>query len=160
MNCTPSFSRLCGPLLFVLLLLLCEIEGLGEVIWAVNCGGESHTDINGIRYQKDSHKLGIPSDFGKSLLIQRVSQQDQILYQTERYHVQNFAYEVPIAKEGSYVLVLKFSEVWFTQPDQKVISRWWWLTRYCNFSMGAKHLQSLYTTAVIHNYTLCAVSLH
>lgn len=95
--------------------------GLGEVIWAVNCGGEAHTDIQGITYQKDLLRVGVASDYGRSLqMIQRVLPQDQIVYQTERYHTTNFAYEVPINRDGEYVLVLKFCEVWFTEPNQKV----------------------------------------
>ena len=38
-----------------------------------------------------------------------------------RYDSQSFSYEVPITKDGDYALVLKFSEVWFTQPNQKVV---------------------------------------
>ena len=94
----------------------------GEVIWAVNCGGDSHVDEYGIAYMRDPlQRIGVASDFGRSLLIQRVSPSDQILYQTERYHTQSFTYEVPISREGDYVLVMKFCEVWFTQPNQKVI---------------------------------------
>lgn len=92
-----------------------------QVIWAVNCGGDAHVDVNGIKFQKDTLKEGTSSDYGRSLFIQRVTHQDQILYQTERYHTENFAYEVPITKDDNYVIVLKFSEVWFTQPNQKVL---------------------------------------
>lgn len=91
-----------------------------EVVWAVNCGGSAHTDVHGIRYQADPMKIGFASDYGKSLVIQRVVPQDQVLYQTERYHVSTFGYDVPISKDGDYVLVLKFSEVWFTAANQKV----------------------------------------
>ncbi|ESO97776.1 hypothetical protein LOTGIDRAFT_103588 [Lottia gigantea] len=91
-----------------------------EVAWAVNCGGSSHTDVHGIRYQADTLQIGFASDYGKSLLIQRVVPQDQILYQTERYHRSTFGYDIPVTKDGDYVLVLKFSEVWFTAPSQKV----------------------------------------
>jgi len=94
----------------------------GEVIWAVNCGGESHVDEYGIAYMRDPlQRTGVASDFGRSLMIQRVASLDQILYQTERYHTQSFTYEVPISRDGEYVLVLKFCEVWFTQPSQKVL---------------------------------------
>ena len=59
-------------------------------------------------------------DYGKSLNIQRVVPQDAVLYQTERYHTGTFGYEFPIKGDGNYVLVTKFSEVWFTAPNQKV----------------------------------------
>jgi hypothetical protein len=46
----------------------------------------------------------------------------QILYQTERYHYSTFGYDLPLRGDGNYVLVLKFAEVYFNAPDQKVIS--------------------------------------
>ena len=101
--------------------LISQSLGIGDVIWAVNCGGEAHTDIHGIKYQEDKHTVGISSDYGKSLMIQRVVPQDQILYQTERYHMSTFGYDMPVKKDGDYVLVLKFSEVWFTSANQKVL---------------------------------------
>lgn len=110
---------------YILLTFLCSftsvIHGIGEVIYAVNCGGEMHTDINGVRYQKDPYPSGIASDYGKNLMIQRVAPQDQILYQTEKYDTRTFGVDIPVKQDGDYVLVLKFSEVWFTAANQKVI---------------------------------------
>lgn len=103
----------------IILILCCEA---GEIIYAVNCGGSSHVDSFGIRYQKDPHNIGVASDHGKVLSIRRVPSMDQILYQTERYHTESFAYNIPISVDGDYVLVLKFSEVWFTEPNKKVFN--------------------------------------
>lgn len=103
-----------------LFVFLSRSNAIGEIIWAVNCGGDAHVDSHGIRYQRDTLNVGINSDYGKSMEINRVHQDDQILYQTERYHTANFGYEIPIPHDGEYVLVLKFSEVWFTAPNQKV----------------------------------------
>lgn len=106
--------------LISLLLLSAQALGVGEVLFAVNCGGEAHIDSFGVKYQKDYLSVGISSDYGKSLLIQRVDPRDQILYQTERYHTSTFGYDLPAKDDGDYVLVLKFSEVWFTASNQKV----------------------------------------
>ena len=110
------------PLVLELLcLLLWSTETLGfEVLFAVNCGGDAHIDSSGVKFQKDSLSIGISSDYGKSLLIQRIDPRDQILYQTERYHTSTFGYDLPTKDDGNYVLVLKFSEVWFTASNQKV----------------------------------------
>lgn len=99
-----------------------DIESVGQVIYAVNCGGETHVDSNGIRYERDplQNKIGIASDYGKRLLIGRVPPNDHILYQTERYHTNTFGYDIPVNSDGDYVLVLKFSEVYFNGPNQKV----------------------------------------
>lgn len=79
---------------------------VANVIYAINAGGDAHTDIQGIVYKRDplSNVAGIASDFGKQLSIQRVHPHDQILYQTERYHTQNFGYNIPIKEEGQYVI--------------------------------------------------------
>lgn len=53
--------------------------------------------------------------------IERAPLDDGILYQTERYTLDDsFEYEIPLRKDGSYVLVLKFSEVYFKSAGQKV----------------------------------------
>lgn len=91
-----------------------------KVVYAVNCGGEGHTDTYGIQYLRDMNKVGTASDYGKQLLIGRVPQKDQILYQTERYHTNTFGYDIPIDEDGRYLLVLKFSEVYFNAPNMKV----------------------------------------
>lgn len=64
--------------------------------------------------------MGIASDYGTALRIGRVHPADQILYQTERYHEEDFSYKIPVKEDGDYVLVLKFCEVWFNAPHQKV----------------------------------------
>jgi Malectin domain len=92
-----------------------------KVIYAVNCGGDEHTDSNGIKYEKDTLKIGTSSDFGKNLgNIARVPKSDEIVYQTERYHTSTFGYEISLQGDGDYVLVLKFSEVWFEVANSKV----------------------------------------
>jgi len=116
-----SMSFIIATVCIAVSFLRVQGKGPAEVIWAMNAGGDYHEDVNGIKYQKDTLKVGTASDYGKNLLITRVPQQDQILYQTERYHMNTFGYEIPIARDGDYVLVLKFSEVWFALPDQKVM---------------------------------------
>jgi hypothetical protein len=101
-------------------LLICTTNAY-KVIYAVNCGGDEHTDSNGIKYEKDTLKIGTSSDYGKNLgSIGRVAQTDEVIYQTERYHTSTFGYELSLAGEGDYLLVLKFSEVWFEVPNSKV----------------------------------------
>ena len=99
-------------LLATLILICGEVRGLGDaVVYAVNCGGEAHTDMLGVKYERDDAKHGTNSDYGKQLMIGRVSGQDQILYQTERYHTSTFGYDMPVRGNGNYLLILKFSEV-------------------------------------------------
>lgn len=91
------------------------------MIYAVNAGGDEFVDSNGIKYEKDRLSVGTSSEYGKSLLmIGRVKQKDEILYQTERYHTSTFGYEIPIEGDGDYLLILKFCEVYFNSPNMKV----------------------------------------
>ncbi|XP_066157378.1 malectin-B [Euwallacea fornicatus] len=116
----PLYFKL--TILTFILLFLEEIHSAGQVIYAVNAGGEAHTDTNGIHFEKDPlmGQVGIASDYGKRLLIGRVPPNDHILYQTERYHTSTFGYDLPVPADGKYVLALKFCEVYFESPDQKV----------------------------------------
>ncbi|KAF6206556.1 hypothetical protein GE061_017790 [Apolygus lucorum] len=102
--------------------LLAGLSSAGDVIYAINSGGEAHTDVFGIKYERDPlhGKVGTSSDYGKQLLIGRVPPSDQILYQTERYHHNTFGYDIPIDHDGPYVMVLKFCEVYFNAPNMKV----------------------------------------
>nr|CAD7597439.1 unnamed protein product [Timema genevievae] len=110
---------------YVIVLISCvltEVLGLGEVIYAINSGGEAHTDSHGVKFEKDPlhGKVGTASDYGKQLLIGRVPPADQLLYQTERYHHSTFGYDIPINEDGEYVMILKFCEVYFNAPNMKV----------------------------------------
>lgn len=91
-----------------------------DVIFAVNAGGDAHVDSYGVLFQRDFNRVGTESDYGKKLSIQRVKPHDQILYQTERYSQSTFGYDVPVMHNGDYVMVLKFSEVYFTNSGLKV----------------------------------------
>ena len=42
------------------------------------------------------------------------------IYQTERWHTDSFTYSIPLKRSGKFVLILKFSEVYFNSPGQKV----------------------------------------
>lgn len=107
-------------ILLLIPLVICESAAY-KVIYAVNCGGEEHTDSNGIKYEKDTLKIGTSSDFGKNLpSIGRVQPSDEVIYQTERYHTSTFGYEIALAGDGDYVLVLKFCEVYFNSINSKV----------------------------------------
>ncbi|KFD58486.1 hypothetical protein M514_00712 [Trichuris suis] len=113
---------------YMLLVVFCLVLkfflalGIGEIIDAINAGGSDFTDQYGIFYREDPMhgSIGVASDYGRRYLISRVSPEDQLLYQTERYHSDSFEYQIRIPEDGEYVLVLKFSEVYFTEPNRKV----------------------------------------
>ena len=91
-----------------------------KVVFAVNCGGPSHEDMFGVKYKADNNPVGVASEFGRTLTISNVHPNDMILYQTERYHTSSFSYNIPIPDDGDYVLITKFSEVYFQNSGGKV----------------------------------------
>ncbi|XP_030382930.1 malectin-A [Scaptodrosophila lebanonensis] len=117
---SPTFAILLLTVLFVCLLPAALAENL-KVVYAVNAGGDDHTDRNGIHYEADPLRIGIASDYGKHLLmIGRVHEQDEVLYRTERYHTTTFGYDFPTDGDGDYALIMKFCEVYFDAPNRKV----------------------------------------
>lgn len=92
-----------------------------KVKYAVNCGGEEVTTYDDVTYLSDrGYSTGIVSDFGKSSQIKLTKTQE--LYQTERYAESDFSYTLPLEEQGNYVLILKFSEVWFSGEQEKLFN--------------------------------------
>ena len=92
-----------------------------KVKYAVNCGGEEITTYDGVTYFSDrGYSGGVVSDFGKSVSIMLTKTPE--IYQTERWAESDFSYNVPIQEPGEYVLILKFSEVWFNSDQEKIFS--------------------------------------
>ena len=63
---------------------------------------------------------GTRSDHGMSFDIKNTD--DEILYQTERWSSDTLTYKIPLKSNinGKYVLILKFSEVYFTTKGEKI----------------------------------------
>ena len=111
-------------LLYALLLALNIINinsklNPSKVEIAINCGGPEFRTKAGVTYQKDNYFIGgEPSDFGTNSEIKNTK--DKEIYQTERWSTEDLVYNIPLKKEGKYVLVLKFSEVYFNNKNEKV----------------------------------------
>lgn len=91
-----------------------------NVIIAVNCGGEEYTDPDGVVYLADKYyDKGSASDYGLQYDIELTK--DEELYQTERWADGDLTYILPFnADKGKIIVILKFSEVYFSAPEQKV----------------------------------------
>ena len=86
---------------------------------AINCGGPEFRTKSGITYQKDNYlNGGEASDFGMNSEIKNTKDKD--IYQTERWSTEDLIYEIPIQNKGRYVLILKFSEVYFNSKGEKI----------------------------------------
>ena len=86
---------------------------------AINCGGPEFRTKSGVTYQKDKYFVGgEASDFGTNSEIKNTKEKE--IYQTERWSTEDLVYNLPLKKEGKYVLVLKFSEVYFNNKGEKI----------------------------------------
>ena len=86
---------------------------------AINCGGPEFRTKAGVTYQKDNYFVGgEASDFGINSEIKNTK--DKEIYQTERWSTEDLIYNLPLKKDGKYVLVLKFSEVYFNNKGEKM----------------------------------------
>jgi hypothetical protein len=86
---------------------------------AINCGGPEFRTKSGVTYQKDNYfEGGEASDFGMNSDIKNTK--DKEIYQTERWSSKDLDYNIPLKNDGKYVLVLKFSEVYFNSKGEKV----------------------------------------
>ena len=102
--------------------ILCKLE-TSKVIVAVNCGGDDYTDSKGVKYEADNYfNGGTSSDHGLSYSIKNT--EDELLYQTERWSSETLTYSLPLKPNinGKYVLILKFSEVYFNMKGEKVFN--------------------------------------
>ena len=94
-----------------------------KVVAAINCGGNEYTDSNGIKYEADKYfNRGTSSEHGINFNIKNTD--DQILYQTERWNSETLTYSLPLKSNinGKYVLILKFSEVYFNHKGEKIFN--------------------------------------
>lgn len=91
-----------------------------NVIIGINCGGEEFEGHDGVIYQEDNYfNKGTPSDYGIQYEISHTK--DEELYQTERWADGDLTYSIPFdALPGKYIVILKFSEVYFSSVDEKV----------------------------------------
>ena len=107
---------------FLLVLNIIDINSKlnpSNVEIAINCGGPEFRTKAGVTYQKDKYFIGgEASDFGINSDIKNTK--DKEIYQTERWSTKDLVYNIPLKKEGKYVLVLKFSEVYFNNKNEKV----------------------------------------
>jgi hypothetical protein len=102
--------------------ILCKLE-ISKVVVAVNCGGDDFTDSKGVKYEADNYfNGGTPSDHGLSYSIKNT--EDELLYQTERWSSETLTYSLPLKSNinGKYVLILKFSEVYFNMKGEKIFN--------------------------------------
>jgi hypothetical protein len=92
--------------------------GNGEVIYALNAGGDTYTSqTSGIEYINDSTTGWVSGGNTYSASDSIAGTEDDTLYQSERYA--DFSYTIPL-ENGSYDVVLKFAEIFWNEPGRRI----------------------------------------
>jgi Malectin domain len=98
---------------FVQLLIVTFVSAY-EVISAINCGGADFVDTDGHKYSKDTNfsSGSITTNWASSMTMGDVSSVNRPLYLYFRYTSAPtvLTYRVPVTGDGTYVLILKFSD--------------------------------------------------
>ncbi len=118
-------KKLSSSYLLIIFTVFCSIYlsnckiNLPKIQLAINCGGDSVKTPSGIKYIKDKYfSGGESSDFGSGQELKLT--EDHEIYQTERWSKEDLLYKIPIKGEGSFVLILQFSEVYFNSKGEKM----------------------------------------
>jgi hypothetical protein len=82
----------------------------------VNAGGPAYVDSKGQTWKADNAG---GSTYTSTRAV--AAPADATLYATERYSTAAFQYQYPVPN-GNYNVRLKFAEIWFTSPDQRVFN--------------------------------------
>lgn len=93
-----------------------DFECLSKVVWAVNCGGGTYPSSVGVTYEADN---GYSAGNTYSTNHDIFGTEDPVLYQSERWYKRNFTYSKALPN-GKYRVILKFAEIYFSNPDQRV----------------------------------------
>jgi hypothetical protein len=92
----------------LLLKMLSTISGTQsyQLIYGVNCGGDAHVDVNGIRYAMDDNNIDKKGNWVPT--VYNVAKEDLQLYRMVHYSDKPFHFEIPVLGDGKYWLILKF----------------------------------------------------
>ena len=87
-----------------------------SVIWTVNAAGPKYTDGQGIIYRGNTQ---FSTGYANTTTAAIAGTMDDRLYQSERFG--DFSYAIPVTN-GDYLVTLKFAEIYWTQPGQRVFN--------------------------------------
>jgi Malectin domain len=95
----------------VILILLMATKVIAfEQIYAVNAGGEAHTDTDGIVY-RGREKINKQFSRHSTVYIGKVPERDREIYHNYEYRFGTgppLRYDVPLKSDGLYLLIAKF----------------------------------------------------
>jgi hypothetical protein len=84
----------------------------------INCGGDGYTDSSGAKWEHDIYYNGGSRQYSAASNTAIRATTDNELYQTERFDRKNLKYEIQNVPQGTYKVLLHFSENWFTSKNE------------------------------------------
>ena len=91
--------------------------------WRINCGGANYTDGSGDEW--DADQAYSPGGYGYvgGNIYQTLNPingtEDDVIYQTERYGMQSYRFDVP---NGDYMITLHFAEIYYSASYKRSIN--------------------------------------
>jgi Malectin domain len=123
-----SASALLQQLLLLSLILLIPPSQPYEVTFAMNAGGDSHVDTNGVQYEEDNNTNDYRLHWVRTIRVFKAASHDSIIYRTMHMR-RTMRYDIPINENGKYWLILMFIEI-----DEKASKK-----RVFDVFMNGKH---------------------
>ena len=99
--------------------LTTQESGNGDVLVALNAGGDTYQSSAGISYVSDASSGQVTGGSTYSTTNAISNTTDDVIYQTERYG--DFSYSIPLNND-SYNVVLKFAEIYQDNPGTRIFN--------------------------------------
>jgi hypothetical protein len=99
-----------------------------KVVYAIDCGNsQGYKSAFGFYYQPDNgfSRNTKVADYNINTEVSGATikyTNDPTVYMTERHADETFWYEIPVQSSGKYVLILKFTELYFKQSGKRVFN--------------------------------------
>ncbi|CAG9312421.1 unnamed protein product [Blepharisma stoltei] len=107
-------------LVYLNFLLCCSLDP-STIILAVNAGGSAYTSSFGFSYTDDNYYTSGSSTYtnsGASI----ASTVNDFVYDSERFNSATWGYDLPVSADGTYVLILQFAEIYYTNTNKRVFT--------------------------------------
>lgn len=119
LNPLSKIFRVFFDKIFILVLIhISTVPASAQVVLAINAGGGAYTASDGTHYQADNYTTGTGLMYVNTAIK---NTDDDALYQTERWSIENLSYEIPL-QNGEYQVTLQFAEIYYSYNDTRIFS--------------------------------------
>ncbi|CAG9312399.1 unnamed protein product [Blepharisma stoltei] len=90
------------------------------IVLAINAGGSAYSSSFGFSYSSDIYYTSTSKASNKGGNIAHTV--NEFIYQTERWDSVTWGYDLPVSTDGTYVLILQFAEVNFSNTNKRIFT--------------------------------------